>query len=185
MSLTLVSPPFSEPVTLAEAKAHLKLDIADDDVLIASLITAARARTEWHTGRALVSQSWTLRLDAWPNDGFEIPLPPLQSVTAVTTYARDDTAHVVGSSTYQVDAASAPARLTLKGGILPPTDLRAINAVEVAFIAGYGAASAVPAPLKQAILQTVADLYSHRGDEAAVVSQAAEALLAPYRIFRL
>ena len=54
MSLTLVSPPAAEPVTLAEAKSHLKLDTSDEDTLIASLITAARARAEWHTGRALV-----------------------------------------------------------------------------------------------------------------------------------
>ena len=84
-----------------------------------------------------------------------------------------------------MDAASAPARLTLKSGILPPTDLRILNAVEIAFTAGYGAAGAVPQPVKQAILQTVADLYSHRGDEADVVSQAAQVLLAPYRIFKL
>jgi len=183
MSLTLVTPPSSEPVTLAEAKAHLKLDTSDDDVLIASLIVAARARAEWHTGRALVTQSWTLHLDAWPADGIEIPLPPLQSVTSVTTYALDDTARVLGSSAYQVDAASG--RLALRSGVTPPTDLRAVNAVEIAFTAGYGAASAVPVPLKQAILQIVADLYAHRGDEAEIVSQTAQALLAPYRIFRL
>ena len=184
MSLTLITPPAAEPVTLAEAKAHLKLDTADDDVLIASLIVAARARAEWHTGRAFVTQSWTLHLDAWPADGIvEIPLPPLQSVTSVTTYALDDTARLLGSSTYQVDAASG--RLTLKSGVTPPTDLRAMNAVEIAFTAGYGATSAVPAPVKQAILQTVADLYVHRGDETQIVSQTAQVLLAPYRIFKL
>ena len=185
MSLQLNTPPAAEPVSLAEAKAHLKLDTSDDDVLIASLITAARARAEWHTGRALVTQSWTLWLDAWPAGGVEIPLPPLQSVTSVTTYALDDTPRTLAPSTYQVDAASAPARLTLKSGIVPPTGLRALSAVEIGFTAGYGAASAVPAPVKQAILQTVADLFVHRGDEAEVVSSTAQALLAPYRIFKL
>jgi uncharacterized phiE125 gp8 family phage protein len=184
MSLTLVTPPATEPVTLAEAKAHLKVDTSADDALITSLIVAARARAEWHAGRAFVTQSWTLWLDAWPQNGLvEIPLPPLQSVTEVTVYALDDTANVLDPSVYQLDAASAPARLLRKDE--PCTDLRAVNGVEIAFTAGYGGASTVPQAIKQAILQIVADLYTHRGDEADIVSSAAQALLAPYRIFRL
>ncbi len=184
MSLTLTTPPAAEPVTLAEAKAHLKVDSSADDALITSLIVAARARAEWHTGRAFVTQSWTLWLDAWPQDGLvEIPLPPLQSVTQVKTYDLDDAASVLDPSAYQLDAASAPARLKRKSE--PRTDLRAVNAVEIAFTAGYGDASAVPQPVKQAILQIVADLYANRGDTAEIVSAAAEALLAPYRIFKL
>ena len=91
MPLTLTTPPAVEPVTLAEAKAHLKIDTTDDDALITALIPAARARAEWHTGRALVTQGWTLWLDAWP-DIIAIPLPPLQAVASVTVYARDDSA---------------------------------------------------------------------------------------------
>ena len=186
MSLTLVTPPAAEPVTLSEAKAHLKVDTAADDALITSLIVAARARAEWHTGRALVTQSWTLWLDAWPQSGLvEIPLPPLQSVTQVRVYAPDDTPSVLDASSYQLDASSAPARLTGKINFAPPTNLRAVNAVEIAFTAGYGAASTVPQPVKQAILQIVADLYANRGDEADIVSSAVQALLAPYRVFKL
>jgi uncharacterized phiE125 gp8 family phage protein len=184
MSLTLTTPPAAEPVALADAKAHLKVDTTADDALITSLIVAARARAEWHTGRAFVTQSWTLWLDAWPQSGLvEIPLPPLQSVTQVRVYALDDTPSVLDPSVYQVDVASAPARLLRKSE--PAANLRAVNAVEIAFAAGYGAASAVPQPVKQAILQIVADLYTYRGDEADIVSPAAEALLAPYRIFKL
>ncbi len=187
MSLTLITPPSSEPVTLDEVKAHLKVDTADDDALIGSLITAARVRAEWHTGRAFVTQSWTQSLDAWPESGLvEIALPPLQSVTQVTVYALDDAGSIVDASLYRVDAASAPARLMLKGIFAPPVlVLRPIDAVEIAFTAGYGGADAVPGPVKQAILQIVADLYTRRGDEANVVSSAAQAMLAPYRIFKL
>lgn len=187
MSLTLTTPPSTEPVSLDEAKAHLKVDSTAEDALIASLITAARARAEWHTGRALVTQSWTLWLDAWPGGGIvEIPLPPLQSVTQVALYALDDTMSVLDPALYQVDAASAPARLAQKN-CFPPlvTNLRAVNAAAVSFTAGYGAADAVPQLIKEAILQIVADLYTHRGDEADIVSPAAGTLLAPYRIFRL
>jgi len=82
MALELISPPAVEPVTLDEAKAHLKVDTTDDDALIATLISAARAKAEWHTGRAFVTQGWTLWLDRWPAADCqylpaEIPLAPL------------------------------------------------------------------------------------------------------------
>ncbi len=187
MPLELTTPPAVEPVTLDDAKAHLKVDTTDDDALITSLISAARARAEWHTGRAFVTQSWKLWLDIWPCDDIvEIPLPPLQSVASVTAYALDDTATVLDAATYQVDAASSPARLTLKPNAAPPVNLRRINAVAIAFTAGYGDAGGdVPAPVREAILKMVANFYVNRGDTAAVTPTEALALLAPYRIVSL
>ena len=182
MPLELTTPSAVEPVTLDEAKAHLRVDTADDDALITALISAARARAEWHTGRAFVTQSWTLWLDGWPGI-IEIPLPPLQSVASVTAYALDDSATVLDAATYQVDTASSPARLTLKPNAAPPAALRRINAIAVAFTAGYGdAGSDVPAPVREAILKIVANFYVNRGDAAAVTPAEALALLAPYRI---
>ena len=184
MSLQLTIPPAVEPVTLDDAKAHLRVDTTDDDALITSLISAARARAEWHTGRAFVTQSWTLWLDVSPCNGIvEIPLPPLQSVASVTAYAMDDSATVLDAASYQADTASSPARLTLKPNAAPPAALRRINAIAVAFTAGYGdAGSDVPAPVREAILKIVANFYVNRGDAAAVTPAEALALLAPYRI---
>ncbi len=174
-------------MTLAEAKAHLKVDTADDDAPIASLITAARARAEWYTGRAFVTQGWTLWLDAWPNDGIvEIPLPPLIAVSSVTSYAPDDSSTVLAVGSYRVDTASAPGRLTIKNALSPPVvTVRRTGGIAIAFTAGYGGASTVPAAIKQAILCIVAELYTHRGDDDALVGQTAQSLLAPYRIFKL
>ncbi len=187
MPLTLTTPPALEPVALADAKAHLKIDTSDEDALVTAMITAARARAEWHTGRALITQGWTLHLDAWPVFGtIEIPLPPLQSVVSVTTYARDDSATVMSPLLYTVDAASAPARLALKTGVPPPAGLRRVNGLAIAFTAGYGdAASDVPALLKQAILELVAFLYENRGEAPAELPPAALALLAPFRVMKL
>jgi len=187
MSLQLVTPPSIEPVTLADAKLHLKVDTSDDDALITRLIAAARARAEWHTGRALHTQSWILWLDCWPPCGIiEIPLPPLQSVAAVTVYAPDDSAGVLDPATYQVDVASAPARLTLKSTVSQPTSLRAINAVAIAFTAGYGdVATDVPAGFRAAILELIAFLYEHRGEAPAELPLDVLALLAPFRVFHL
>ncbi|MEI9995697.1 MAG: head-tail connector protein [Rhizomicrobium sp.] len=184
MPLSLTAPPAQEPVTLARAKAHLKVDTADDDALIGALITAARARAEWHTGRALVTQGWTLHLDAWPCSGIvEIPLPPLQGVSAVTLYARDDTPSVLDLARYTVDAASAPARLALTAA--PPAGLRPLNGIAIAFTAGYGDADAVPALLQEAILALVTFLYENRGEAPAELPPACLALLAPFRVLKL
>jgi uncharacterized phiE125 gp8 family phage protein len=184
MSLELLTPPATEPVTLSDAKAHLKVDVTDDDALITRLLTAARARAEWHTGRALITQSWRLWRDAWPCSGIvEIPLPPLQSVASVTTYALDDSATVLDPATYQVDAASSPARLALKANVVPPINTRAMNAVAIEFTAGYGDdASDVPAPIVEAILEIVAFLYENRGEAPAELPLDILALLAPYRL---
>lgn len=182
MSLSLVTPPQAEPVTLAEAKLHLKIDTTDEDALIQNLITAARARAEWHSGRAFVTQDWVLRLDRWPKTGIvEIPLPPLQAVTEVAVITADGARVVAGATTYRADTASVPARVMLGP---PPRNLRHQDCLEIAFTAGYGDATAVPAGICEGILQIVADLYSHRGDDT-IVSQAGQALLAPYRVFRL
>lgn len=180
MSLQLITPPAEEPVSLDDAKAWLRVESGgDEDALIASLIPAARARCEWHTGRAFVTQAWTLWLDrAAPL--IDIPLAPLQAVTAVTAYAPGDAAGVLDATLYKADLAGA--RLVLN---TPPVNLRPVNGLAVAFTAGYGDAAAVPAPLKQAVLQIVSALYDHRGGDTVPTPDAALALMAPYRILKL
>ncbi|MBV9548273.1 MAG: phage head-tail connector protein [Alphaproteobacteria bacterium] len=180
MSLELTTPPATKPVTLAEAKAWLRVESgADEDDLIASLIPAARARAEAHTGRAFVTQHWTLWRDHAASC-IAIPLPPLQDVSSVTVYAPDDGATVLSSGDYTVDMPGS--RLLLK---TMPFNLRPINAVAIAFTAGYGDAGDVPSPISQAILQIISTLYEHRGGDVVPTPDNALALLAPYRVMRL
>lgn len=180
MSLQLSTPPATEPVTLDQAKAWLRVESGnDEDALITALIPAARARCEWHTGRAFITQHWTLWLDRVAFC-IEIPLPPLQAVTSVTLYAPDGAATVLGTDGYTVDLAGS--RLLLK---TVPAQMRAVNAVAIAFTAGYGATADVPAPICQAILQIVSALYEHRGGDTVPTPDNALALLAPYRTIKL
>jgi uncharacterized phiE125 gp8 family phage protein len=178
MPLELTAAPAAEPVTLDQAKAWLRVESGnDEDGLISALIPAARARAEWHTGRAFVSQRWTLWLDR--SDGrIELPLPPLQSVESVTLYAPDGAASLLDPDAYAV----AGQHLLLGTA---PAGLRAANGIAVAFTAGYGAASDVPPAIGQAILALVASLYEHRGGDGAPMPDNALALLAPYRTIKL
>ena len=184
MPLTLTTPPATEPITLAGAKLHLKVATTNDATHITRLIAAARARAEWHTGRAFITQTWTLHLDAWPACGIiELPLPPLQSVTSIVTTARDDSTTTLDPSLTIVDTAAA--RIALAENIAPPTNLRAINAIAITFTAGYGDATAVPPDIKQAILALTAAMYANRGELAEDLPSQALALLAPYRVLKL
>ena len=87
MPSILLTAPAVEPLTLAEAKAYLRVETPDDDDLIAALIAGARIHVEAETRRALITQSWRLSRDAWPPDGRLSVLPaPLQTLTAVRVY---------------------------------------------------------------------------------------------------
>ncbi|MDE2182885.1 MAG: head-tail connector protein [Alphaproteobacteria bacterium] len=183
MSLQLVTPASASPVSLAEAKAHLKLDTDDDDARLTAMIAAAATRAEWHTGRAFLTQGWILWLDQWPHDGIaEIPLPPLQAVSEVAFHDPQDERSVADPSAYRVESAAEPGRLVFADS---PPRLRRTAAIEIAFTAGYGDAAAVPQAVKEAILEIVADLYAHRGDEYGPVGLAGQALLAPYRMLKV
>lgn len=188
MAAVLNSAPAVEPVSLSEAKAHLRVDGGDEDDLISSLITAARVHTEVQTGQSLIEQTWSVFQDSWP-DGpvMALPLAPVISVAAVRVYGEDDIPSAIDPSHYYVDTASRPARLVLRSGRTWPRPGRAANGAEVEIIAGYGAGPAdVPEPLKQAILQLVAYWFENRepiavANSAMAVPQMVAALLAPYR----
>ena len=162
--LHLIADATDEPVTLAEAKAQLRVDIDADDDLITGLITAARQMVEQVTRRALLSQDWELRLEKFPGESvIELPLAPLQSVSAITYIDKLNVSHTLAASTYQVDAASTPGRVALVEGESWPGDtLRALGGVQIAFTAGWTSADAVPQAIRQALLLLVGHLYENR-----------------------
>ena len=86
MSLDLVTAPLVEPISLEEAKAHLRVSHDDDDAIIQLYIQAARSYIDGEhgfLGRCLVTQTWLLTIDEFPADEIKIPLPPLQRVIEV------------------------------------------------------------------------------------------------------
>jgi uncharacterized phiE125 gp8 family phage protein len=173
--LTLVEEPEVEPVSLADAKTHLRVDGTDDDTLIETLIAAARLHVEQATNRALVSQTWEMRLDRFPSCSavaIELPRPPLQSVAQFAYVGPAGAELSLTVADYFVSAPVGPA--PTPGTIQPgygqtwPADARdQKHAVRIRFVAGYGDAAAVPAPLKAALLLVLGDLYQNR--EAQIV----------------
>jgi uncharacterized phiE125 gp8 family phage protein len=171
-SLNRQTGPAVEPVTLSEAKAHMRVDTSDDDTYITSLIKAAREWCEEYLDRTLVNTQWVMRFDRFPTDGthdIELPRPPIVSsgtATAVAltfTYENGTTA-TYGTSSYRVDRASTPGAVkTLYGQTWPP-HLQDDNAISVTWWAGYGASgSDVPQSIRHAILMLCSHWYETRG----------------------
>ena len=192
MPLVLSAGPEVEPVSLAEAKAHLRIDGTAEDTLVASLIVTSRLHVEAALGLALITQGWSYFLDDWP-PGREVALPlrPVQSVTALRLYAADESLQTVPAETYLLDGVGPPARIVRRTASSWPRPTRPANGIEIAFIAGYGAAAQdVPAPIRQAILLLVAHWHEHRepvdiGAASVRVPPMVGELLQPYRIVRL
>src|SRR3569623_1789255 len=88
MAAILLTPPEAEPLSVTDAKAYLRVETGDDDVLIASLIAAARSHVEALSRGVLLTQTWRLELDGWPPDGRIKPkLAPLNAVTAARVFS--------------------------------------------------------------------------------------------------
>src|SRR3972149_6244208 len=84
-SLVLKTAPTLEPITAAEAKAHMRITTSDDDTYIATLITVSRKMVENIINRALITQTWNYYLPYFPCENYiEIPFGNLASVTSLT-----------------------------------------------------------------------------------------------------
>ena len=179
MKRILLAGPAVEPVTLAEAKAHMRIDAADEDDLIGALVAAARVAAETEIRRVMIEQSWRAFIEIWPAPGIELPVQPALSVDAVRSIDADGAATVLDPGDYAFDAADGT--VALKNAVAG-TDHH-----EIDFRAGYGASGDdVPEPLRQAILMLATHWHEHRSavgdsDAAANTPLAYRELIAPYR----
>lgn len=162
MTLFRTVEPAVEPITLAEAKAHLRIAHDSEDDLLSGLIRAARQEVEQATGSALIEQSWRLVLDAWPEGNVvQLKRSPVRQVLSVTVFDADGAASVLAPQDYQLDAMSSPARLYLRSR---PEPGLLLNGIEIDFSVGHGEAGTdVPDLLKRAVLILVAHWYEFRG----------------------
>jgi len=207
---TLVTAPLAEPVSATDVKDQLELDANDasKNTQIELYITAAREMVEEYTGLALITQTWKLTLDHWPNDrqpwwdgvrqgsidellqsgrASQILLPryPLQAVNTINS----DGVSVTVASVFIVDTQQKPGRLIVKRGATWPTVLDNANGIDIEYTAGYGSsASDVPAALRLAIIQMAAYMFEHRGDcdtASAMKMSGAQSLVNTYKVVGL
>ncbi|CAB4152371.1 Phage conserved hypothetical protein [uncultured Caudovirales phage] len=183
--------PNQEPVSLAEARAHLRVDGYDDDATIAALIIAARTHVESITARALCTQTLVMSFDDFEDDEYlELPRSPAQSVTSITYIDANGTTQTWSAANYKLDGHSFPARISPAYGYTFPVARDELNSCTVTYVAGYGGSHLVPEPIKQAILLLVGAWFENReavltGTIVATLPFAVDALLAPYRVVYL
>lgn len=195
-TLTLITAPPVEPITLADAKAHLRRDDSDEDDLISALIEAARQHIDGKDGilgRALVEQSWQLALTVFPAGGIRVPLPPLIEVESITYLDTAGAEQTLAESEYQILESEPAMILPAYGKSWPATRCQA-EAIKVRFTAGYAPAAGsptdyrenVPQAIRQAMLLLIAHWYENRGAtterSAMPLPFAVQALLTPYSV---
>ena len=166
-SLTRAAQPVVEPVTITEAKAHLRVDTDDDNSYIMGLVAAARGWVEEYLDRSLVYTQWTMRMDAIPWE-IELPRPPVAqagttTATVVTYTLETQATATLDTSTYRVDRTATPGVIRTVYAGTWPSHLFDENSVSVTWWGGYGAdGTAVPAAVRSAMLMVVSHLYEHR-----------------------
>lgn len=161
-----------------------------DDPLLTMLITSARVAAETITRRALVTQTWDLKLERFPGWEMTIPLPTLQSVTSISYVDTNGATQTMSAADYLVDSSGEPGRIAPAFGLVWPVTRWQMNAVTVRFVAGYGAASAIPSGIKNWMLMRIKTLWENRAELVVdtrtmmVVLPAAfvDGLLDPYRV---
>lgn len=190
MTTTRITQPAIEPITLAEAKAHLRLTHDDEDLLISSMISAARAACEDRLQRTLISTGWQLTLPAFTQN-ISLGMGDVQRVTAITYKDQNGATQTLSPSAYQLGRLNGqPLLMPAPGQSWPATQPGAIEAVDIEYLAGYGdTADKVPQPLKAWILLALGDLFENR--QATNIGSSvnplpfADALLDTYRNFAL
>lgn len=174
----------AEPVTLSEAKAHLRVDSTDEDTLIGADIAAARDYIERYTGTFTAAQTVTAKCDSFAD--FEtLPILPLGAVSSVSYVDVDGNSQTLASSVYEVRSEGLAASIVRKAGQYWP-EIQTGSRITVTATVGY---SAIPAAIKQAMLLLLGDWYRSRENSALGTNQPSEmphavtALLSNYRAF--
>jgi uncharacterized phiE125 gp8 family phage protein len=194
----------AEPLTVAEARTHLRedLDDAGNNTYIGTLIKSARLACEHRLGRSLITTTWRLTLDAFPaacatssaslasgaRPAIRLHYPSVIAITSVQYVDADGATQTLDPQDYVLDNRSDIAAWLLPApDVQWPTTADRPNAVTVIYTAGFGATAAdVPAPIVHWIKLALTDLYQQRSrssDKPQVPNEFADELLAPYKVW--
>ncbi len=171
--LERVAAPAAEPVTVEEAKTYLRIDSAEEDILINDLIVAARMSAEQWLRSSLINQTWKLVYNEYVNDGIPLEMLPVVNIVSVILVNRDSSSQVISSDSYYLNASRTSLML----------DSRIDGfSIEITYNTGYGNSSQVPTPIKYGILSHIAAMYDERGlIGQAILPAQVSALYSPFR----
>ena len=188
MSVSVITAATSEPLTTAEVKSFLRVDSSDEDTLIGVLISAARAMAEAYTRRILMTTTIEEFFDGFPDyrnpkdkDIIYLSRGPIQSITSVKYVDSLGDEQTVASENYRTDLVSEPARVLSENGWSATKDT--VNAVVARYVCGYSSSSDVPAPIRQAMLLMIGEMYEKRQYSIKQLPTAAEYLMNTYRVW--
>lgn len=183
-----------EPVGLEEMKAHARIDDADNDATISGMIAAARRWIEAFTHRALITQTYVYKIDAFPGPTTTVIALPggnTQSVTSIAYLDTDGNSQTWAASKYITDLVSEPALIGLAYDEDWPSIREWDLPITITYPAGYGDDPGdVPEELRTAIKILAAELYENReasiiGAPISSVPWGAQMLADRYRIHRV
>jgi uncharacterized phiE125 gp8 family phage protein len=173
MTRLATSPDLDPVLSLTEARQHLRVDAFgsplpehEDDTLVRSYVQAAINELDgidgW-LGRALVTQSWRLTLDYFPASPIKLPLPPFQSLTAITYVDGDGAEQTLPAAAYRVISSdSDPAQVEPAFGTSWPATRDQSGAVSITYVCGYGEPADVPELIRNYIRVRLGQFYEQR-----------------------
>jgi uncharacterized phiE125 gp8 family phage protein len=180
--------PTAEPLTRAEAREHLRLDEGDYDNIIDGLIVAARQYAETFTRRQLVTATWQLAAFdfACGVDALRLLHGPVQAVTAFTYVDTAGDTQTLTTAGYTAVLDPEGAYVVPAYGTTWPSARCHAESVLVTYRTGYGAPTAVPQAIKQAMLLLIGHWFANPeavnvGNITTKLDFATEALLWPFR----
>lgn len=162
-SLTLVTPPEAEPVTLEFVKAACRIQSTSEDDLITFYISSAREQVEMDADLKLMPQTWLYKFDgASAVDVIQLPVTPVLSITSVKYLDTNHQQQTLNPTHYYAELDSLPPRILTAPGYAWPATSDKAGAWEVEIEAGFEDADAVPFRARQAICLLVGHWYQNR-----------------------
>lgn len=191
MFLTVITPPLDTPVSVADAKAQIRLTVpeVEDDDFVEQLIEAATAvydGPDGTLGRCLMPQTLELGLsgfywDTWVCRGLRLPCGPVSAITSIKYTDASGVEQTFDTANYSLTGDSILAAY----GITFPQTRYGLAAVRIRYVAGYEDAERVPAPIRHAIKLLVGHFYANRetvsDKQTFEVPITCDRLVAPYR----
>lgn len=192
MGFRIETEPAAEPITLEEAKSHLRVTHDDEDAIIRIYLVSARRWVEEYLHRALIDQVWEITLDDFPLE-ITLPLGRISAVASIKYFdssgieqtLRGPTSGSPAGTDYQEDLTSdEQARISPPiTSDWPQAQAHRLAAVTVQFTAGYGTkGSDLPASLLTGLLYRLTDLYEFRGATDGAGTASAKLEIQQYRL---